>query len=161
MFGWMDTKSSVMRILAENTGPIDLSMPKVAFTLPICAEYDRILKNNAGGAAGFFLRFENIFGTEHCPNFDIHLISDSQSSGFIHLGAVSLFGIRPKSSNNLHGTAQSVSIRESTGYLISETLQKSNQLSLILVARAPLPEGASAVIETIYLCGELRCRSFF
>lgn len=143
-----------MKILAENTEPIILSKDKVGCVLPFNAEYERALQKSESETGVLFLRFENIFGSTHCPNYDINVRDDSQSVELIHLGVVSFFGARPKSNDNLHGTAQSVKIRDRAANWIFETLLRYRQLPLLLVAQEPQTEGHGAIIEFVYLCSE-------
>lgn len=143
-----------MNILAENTLPVILSENEVECVLPFNTENHGALQQGAISTETFFLHFRNIFGSTRCPNYDVFINDNHPHPKLIHLGILSFFGCRARSSDNVQGAAQSFRAGGSAGLLIKETLLNFGKLPLLFIAQEQQTLGNDVVIEQAYLLGD-------
>lgn len=141
-----------MKILSENIHPIVLSTRQVTCDLPLNLEYESFLEKQCSESSYLFLRFENIFGSIHCPNYDLFLLDADRPQARVHLGLLPLVGVPSRSAGNFHGTAQTVKMDRTATRLAIGSLLSSRRLTLLLQGQhSPSPD-TQAVVELVYLC---------
>jgi hypothetical protein len=141
-----------MKILSENVQPIVLSTRQVACDLPLNLEYEGFLENQCCESSCLFLRFENIFGSIQCPNYNLFLHDAEHPNARVRLGILPFVGVPSRSAGNFHGAAQTVKMDRNATRLAIASLLSSRRLTLLLQGQhSPSPD-TQAVIELVYLC---------
>lgn len=141
-----------MKILSENSGPIILSASTIECDLPLNLEHEAFLKMHGAADGSLFLRFENIFGSVRCPDFDLLLCDPLRPEPQVYLGALTVTDAPARSLGYFHGAAQTVSLDSRTTDLAINGLLSSRRLTLRLQSqRSPVMQ-TGAVVELAYLC---------
>lgn len=147
-----DVGYDAVKILSENIHPIVLSAERAVCDLPLNPEYERYLEQECCDNAYLFLRLENIFGSLHCPNYDLYLCDDQHPNEQIHLGVVPLATAPPRSAGNYHGSAQTIRMDRAATRVAIDSLLSCRQLTLMLRGQVSAGLRTQAAIELVYLC---------
>lgn len=143
-----------MKILAENIESITLSQDEVSFFLILNEEYKYFLEEGIFKNNSFFLYFKNVFGSTHCPNYDIFLQDENFLTHPVDLGVLSCFGAKPKSADNSEGLAQSVRLDDSDASMIGQMLLASSRIRILLVSQGGAAPERQVTVEFSCLCYE-------